>query len=209
MTILDTILQQYSYEVFDRGGMVCGRRPDGTVLSLFRWGNRKHAEANLIPRTYVVIEIGGVHRFRLPTVEWEPFTPIHDQNTRSTKQVLAEFAEVFAPALGLDTVDAVTHLRAAGPRYDMNFGLDTAMKDAGLAIGGFHAAVAETRVFSASGVEHRVYGRGENLFVTRGGRRADEREAVIPLAGLTWNELVGWLRRVTDDGGGMYAEREF
>ncbi|GEL47061.1 hypothetical protein CHO01_21770 [Cellulomonas hominis] len=188
MSIFEQILQAHGYGDITDGGMVEGTRPDGSKLGLFRWGNTKHAEADLIPRAYLVVVLTHSGRFRLPTVVWEPWLPVTDQTPRPSAEVRAEFDEVFGPALDMPVEQAVQHLSAAGPRYDMDWGLRKALKEAGLTYLGFHSR--NTPVWSPSRAEYRVYGEGGELVVRR-----DTAERRVTLAGMAFDDVVDWLRR--------------
>ncbi|WP_251153694.1 hypothetical protein [Cellulosimicrobium sp. Marseille-Q4280] len=194
MSIFERILAAHRYEVVPDRGVVSGVRPDGSKLSLFRWGNDKHAEAGLIPRAYLVIILPG-GRYRLPTVEWSRFAPVDEQARRPASAVMAEFDEVFAPALDLPRSDAHELLAAAGERYDMYADLGRALTAAGLRFSGYHQR--RTPVYGPSGTEYRVYGQGRHLVVEPKVEGADV--AHLDLTGdLGWGDVQAWLARVVD-----------
>lgn len=186
MSILHAILEQHDYDVIDRTGGLTGMRTDGSRLFAFTWSNTPLAEALLLPRSYVVIDIAG-SRFRLPTVEWQPFTPVAEQTTRGSKATLAEFAEVFGPALDGN----VKHLAAAGPRYDLDCGLQRAALQAGAECTFVRARSLD--VVTASGKKATVHGRGHELTVILHGEQPTQVVALADLDG--WDGLVEWLRK--------------
>lgn len=193
MSIFDRILTAHGYEVIPDRGVVSGVRPDGSKLSLFRWGNDGHAEASLIPRAYLVAIMPSGARYRLPTVEWVRFAPLAYQARRSTSAIMAEFAEVFAPALDLPADAARERLDAAGERYDMDAGLGRALTAAGLTFSGFHTR--RTPVFGPSGTEYRVYGTSSHL-VVEVPKVEDADGAHLELSsGLGWGDVEAWLAR--------------
>lgn len=112
--LLRDILRENGFqEVLDRG-LVTGVREDGARLSLFTWGNDREASRCGIPRAYVVVVMPNLRRYRLPTVEWVPGLPVEQQLPRPSADVLAEFADVFTPALSSGGSDAL-----ADPRYEL------------------------------------------------------------------------------------------
>ncbi|MBC9927297.1 hypothetical protein [Leucobacter sp. cx-169] len=195
MNLLERILAEHGYEPIQARGMVSGVRPDGSKLSMFSWSNMRHAESELIPRSYLVVELDGV-RWRLPKVAWEPFTLIAEQRALTSKEIRTEFEAIFAPMLGLPWEKASAILGRAGERYDMGANLSCAMSRANLEWSGYH--VAATPVFTPRRNEVFVYGQGNELVLVDAQHKREERR--LTLAGLGWDDVTAWLVAQTSGG---------
>ena len=187
MNLMERIITSSGFELFPDQGFISGRRGHD-VLSLFTWGNARHAEASIIPRSYVVIQYRG-RRWRLPKVEWEPFMPISRQAARQTQEILDEFAAVFGPILGSSQEPAVT------ARHDMQDSLDVAVNGAGLTRRGYISP--KSRVIGPDSREWRVYaeGKDELSIVLADPKTGTERR--LPAAGTDWASVTEWLRSET------------
>ncbi|WP_136042448.1 MULTISPECIES: hypothetical protein [unclassified Microbacterium] len=165
--------------MFDEPGFISGRDEQrGIDVSLFTWGGADHAEQFLIPRHYLVVCMQG-GRWRLPTVEWEPFLPQSSQHTRPWADVLAEFDEVFLPMLAGGPAPM-------GERHVLERGLPEKLADAGVSVVRYRS-----RVHTLDLDGHRL-----TLDVTDGALRLynDTRGLALDLhTGLAWADVTGWI----------------
>lgn len=165
--------------MFDDPGFISGRDDRrGVEVSLFTWGGADHAEQYLIPRHYLVVCMQG-GRWRLPTVEWEPFLPQASQHTRPWADVLAEFDDVFLPML--DGGPAPT-----SERYVLERGLPERLSEAGVSIIRYRS-----RMHTVERDGHRL-----TLHVANGALNlySDTRGLALNLhTGLTWADVTGWI----------------
>lgn len=176
---LEALLRDRGLTVFDDPGFISGRDEQRSLeVSLFTWGGADHAEQYLIPRHYLVVCMQG-GRWRLPTVEWEPFLPQAEQHSRPWADVLAEFDEVFLPMF--DGGPAPT-----SERYTLERGLTERLRDAGV-----HVVRYRSRVHTLAHDGHPL-----TLHVANGTLSLynDTRGLTMPLhTGLTWDAVTGWI----------------
>ena len=108
--IMKEILERHGFDRIRNPGYVAGERSDGITLRLFRWQGPVIARAQNLPRAYIVVVFDTGVRFRLPLVEWSSRMPVKEQDWRPRKDVLAEFAETFAPLLGATSAEQCERL---------------------------------------------------------------------------------------------------
>lgn len=123
------MLAPHGFTLSPRQGFVGAGRthPDGRAqrLDVFFWSGTRQADAAGIPRSYLVADLGldaaGGPRRRLPLVHWpdDPGqrVPAAQQRIRPWREVVAEFEEVFIPAMNVDLHTGYAMLEALPERY--------------------------------------------------------------------------------------------